>query len=200
MPAGHLPVRSYLAVPVKASGGEVLGGLFFGHSQPGVFTEQHERLAVGIASWAAVALENARLYVAARKPNRLKDRVPGRALARAAHAAERDPRLRAAAARRRARRREGRTRAGDARAQRIVADADRRRRARRLADRRPGRSGWTCSRWNCRSSCTTRSQPCSRPPTRRACACRRSSIPALARSPAIPSGCSRWCGTCCPTP
>src|SRR5262249_17684471 len=29
MPAGHLPVRSYLAVPVKSRSGEVLGGLFF---------------------------------------------------------------------------------------------------------------------------------------------------------------------------
>ena len=34
MPPGHLPVRSYLAVPVKAAHGEVLGGLFFGHSGP----------------------------------------------------------------------------------------------------------------------------------------------------------------------
>ena len=33
MPPGHLPVRSYLALPVKAPSGEVLGGLFFGHSQ-----------------------------------------------------------------------------------------------------------------------------------------------------------------------
>ena len=49
MPPGHLPVRSYLAVPVKGVSGEVLGGLFFGHSRVGVFTEQHERLAVGIA-------------------------------------------------------------------------------------------------------------------------------------------------------
>lgn len=57
MPKGHLPVRSYLAVPVKAASGEVLGGLFFGHSQPGVFTEQHEQLATGVAAWAAVALE-----------------------------------------------------------------------------------------------------------------------------------------------
>jgi hypothetical protein len=30
MPEGHLPVRSYLAVPVKSRSGEVLGGLFFG--------------------------------------------------------------------------------------------------------------------------------------------------------------------------
>ena len=39
MPAGHLPVRSYLAVPVKAGSGEVLGGLFFGHSEAGDFHE-----------------------------------------------------------------------------------------------------------------------------------------------------------------
>jgi PAS domain S-box-containing protein len=73
MPKGHLPVRSYLAVPVKAASGNVLGGLFFGHSQPGVFTEQHEQLVTGIAAWASVALENARLYREAREADRLKD-------------------------------------------------------------------------------------------------------------------------------
>ena len=73
MPPGHLPVRSYLAVPVKGVAEDVLGGLFFGHSAVGVFTEQHERLAVGIAAWAAVALENARLYDEAQSANRTKD-------------------------------------------------------------------------------------------------------------------------------
>jgi PAS domain S-box-containing protein len=73
LPLGHLPVRSYLAVPVKTVSGSVLGGLFFGHSQTGVFTEQHERLVEGIATWASVALENARLYVEARDANRMKD-------------------------------------------------------------------------------------------------------------------------------
>jgi PAS domain S-box-containing protein len=73
MPRGHLPVRSYLAVPVKARTGEVVGGLFFGHSESDRFTPQHERLAVGIASWASVALENARLYQDAQEANRLKD-------------------------------------------------------------------------------------------------------------------------------
>ena len=73
MPPGHLPVRSYLAVPVKGLSGNVLGGLFFGHSQPDKFGEQHERLAVGVASWASVALENSRLYSEARDANRLKD-------------------------------------------------------------------------------------------------------------------------------
>jgi PAS domain S-box-containing protein len=70
---GHLPVRSYLAVPIKAGSGEVLGGLCFGSSQVGVFTELHERLALGVAVWASVALENARLYQSARDADRLKD-------------------------------------------------------------------------------------------------------------------------------
>jgi PAS domain S-box-containing protein len=73
MPRGHLPVRSYLAVPVKGRSGTVIGGLFFGHSEPDRFTEVHERLAVGISSWASVALENARMYAAAQEASRLKD-------------------------------------------------------------------------------------------------------------------------------
>ena len=73
MPPGHLPVRSYLAVPVRGIKGDVLGGLFFGHSQTAMFNEQHERLAVGIASWASVALENARLYSEAQVASRMKD-------------------------------------------------------------------------------------------------------------------------------
>jgi signal transduction histidine kinase/CheY-like chemotaxis protein len=73
MPAGHLPVRSYLAVPVKGRSGDVIGGLFFGHSEVGRFTESHERLAVGVASWASVALENARMYAAVQEASRLKD-------------------------------------------------------------------------------------------------------------------------------
>jgi signal transduction histidine kinase/integral membrane sensor domain MASE1/ActR/RegA family two-component response regulator len=73
MPPGHLPVRSYLAVPVVGRGGTVLGGLFFGHSQPAVFTERHEQLAAGVAGWAAIALDNARLYKNVEEANRLKD-------------------------------------------------------------------------------------------------------------------------------
>jgi PAS domain S-box-containing protein len=65
MPEGHLPVRSYLAIPVISRSGEVLGGMFFGHSDAGVFTEEHERLAAGIAGWTALAIDNARLYTAA---------------------------------------------------------------------------------------------------------------------------------------
>jgi PAS domain S-box-containing protein len=67
MPAGHLPVRSYLAVSVVSRRGEVIGGLFFGHAQPGVFTARAERLVSGIAASAAVAMDNARLYAAERR-------------------------------------------------------------------------------------------------------------------------------------
>jgi PAS domain S-box-containing protein len=73
MPDGHLPVRSYLAVPVTSRSGEVLGGLFFGHAEVGVFTDRDERLVLGIASQTAVAMDNARLFEAARRANAAKD-------------------------------------------------------------------------------------------------------------------------------
>jgi two-component sensor histidine kinase len=65
MPKGHLPVVSYLAVPVIARSGEVIGGMFFGHKRAGVFTERAEKLVSGIAAQAAVAIDNARLFQAA---------------------------------------------------------------------------------------------------------------------------------------
>ena len=67
MPKGHLPVRSYLAIPVVSRSGEVIGGLFFGHPEPGVFTERAERIITGVAAQAAVAVDNARLYEAAQR-------------------------------------------------------------------------------------------------------------------------------------
>ncbi|HEX2555453.1 MAG TPA: PAS domain S-box protein [Microvirga sp.] len=67
MPEGHLPVRSYLAVPVTSRSGEVLGGLFFGHAEPGRFSAEHETLLVGVAGQAATAIDNARLFQAAQR-------------------------------------------------------------------------------------------------------------------------------------
>ena len=67
MPLGHLPVLSYLAVPVKGRSGEVLGALCFGHPEPARFLPVHAQLAEGVASQAAVALENAHLYDQARR-------------------------------------------------------------------------------------------------------------------------------------
>lgn len=62
MPQGHLPVVSYLAVPVISSSGEVIGGLFFGHDEPGRFGPETETLIASIAGQAAVAMDNSRLH------------------------------------------------------------------------------------------------------------------------------------------
>ena len=59
------PIRSYLAVPVISRSGEVIGGLFFGHPEPNMFSERTERLSLGVAAQAAAAIDNARLYEAA---------------------------------------------------------------------------------------------------------------------------------------
>jgi PAS domain S-box-containing protein len=75
MPEGHLPVTSYLAVPVVSRSGEVMGGLFFGHPAPGMFTERDEIIVSGLASQAAVAMDNARLYEAAKKARAQAERA-----------------------------------------------------------------------------------------------------------------------------
>jgi PAS domain S-box-containing protein len=63
----RLSVRSYLAVPVVSRNSSVIGGLFFGHSAPGIFTERSERIVTGIATHAAIAIDNARLYEEAQR-------------------------------------------------------------------------------------------------------------------------------------
>jgi PAS domain S-box-containing protein len=67
MPEGHLPVRSYLAVPVMSRNGDVSGGLFFGHSEAGVFGERSERGMISLAAEAGVAIDNARLSLATQR-------------------------------------------------------------------------------------------------------------------------------------
>lgn len=67
MPKGHLPVRSYLAVPVVSRQGEVTGSLLFGHPEAGVFNEHHEQLVAGLAAQAAVGIDNSRLYEKAQR-------------------------------------------------------------------------------------------------------------------------------------
>lgn len=62
MPLGHLPVVSYLAVPVISRSGKVLGGLFLAHSEPNQFSEYEEYLLKGVAAQAAIAMDNAQLY------------------------------------------------------------------------------------------------------------------------------------------
>lgn len=79
MPKGHLPVRSYLAISVVSRTGKVLGGLFFGHPQPGRFSARHERLMVSLAANAAIAIDNAQLFRQVQQANEhLEERVAQR--------------------------------------------------------------------------------------------------------------------------
>ncbi len=75
IPKGHLPVVSFLAVPVISKSGEVIGALFFGHSGKGVFTEETEKLVTGVALQAAIALDNAKLFEEVKKANLENERL-----------------------------------------------------------------------------------------------------------------------------
>lgn len=76
MPNGHLPVRSYLATPVIAPGtDEVIGGLFFGHPDSGVFTVKSQTLIEGVAAQAAIAMGNARLFEEKKRAEELQKEV-----------------------------------------------------------------------------------------------------------------------------
>ena len=65
-PLGSASAQSVLAVPVTSHSGAVLGVLCLLDELPGQFSDRHQRIAHGIASWAAVALDNARVYEAER--------------------------------------------------------------------------------------------------------------------------------------
>ena len=65
MPEGHLPVRSYLAIPVATRRGEVLGGLFFGHPEPGRFSLHDETLVIGLGAQVAATIDSIKLNAGA---------------------------------------------------------------------------------------------------------------------------------------
>ncbi len=65
IPRGHPVVRSFLGAPLLDRHGQVRGGLLLGHTEPDRFSAEDEALLVGLATQAAVALENARLYQSA---------------------------------------------------------------------------------------------------------------------------------------
>lgn len=60
-PAGHPPMRSFLGVPIRIRG-QAWGNLYLTEKQGGEFTEADEEAAVILAEWAAIAIDNARLY------------------------------------------------------------------------------------------------------------------------------------------
>ena len=62
--------RSVLAVPVTSVEGDVVGALVLSGRETDVFDPRSERLVVGIAGQASIALDNARLYQAERETRR----------------------------------------------------------------------------------------------------------------------------------
>ena len=69
-PEGHPPMKSFLGVPVRVRN-EVFGNLYLTEKQGGgEFTEDDEAVLVALGSAAGVAIENARLYEAARRQQR----------------------------------------------------------------------------------------------------------------------------------
>jgi signal transduction histidine kinase len=60
-PAGHPVMRGFLGVPI-AIRGQTWGNLYLTEKQDGEFTQRDEDAAVILAEWAAVAIDNARLY------------------------------------------------------------------------------------------------------------------------------------------
>ncbi|MBV9208606.1 MAG: GAF domain-containing protein [Actinobacteria bacterium] len=69
-PAGHPPMSSFLGVPVRVRE-EVFGNLYLTNKRGGgEFTEDDEAVLVALGAAAGVAVENARLYEAARRQQR----------------------------------------------------------------------------------------------------------------------------------
>jgi two-component system, NarL family, sensor histidine kinase DevS len=69
-PGGHPPMRSFLGVPIRVRD-EVFGNLYLTNKRAGgEFTEDDEAVLVALGAAAGVAVENARLYDAARRQQR----------------------------------------------------------------------------------------------------------------------------------
>jgi two-component system, NarL family, sensor histidine kinase DevS len=73
-PANHPPMKSFLGVPIAVRG-KVFGNLYLCDKAGGdVFTDVDEELAVGLASAAGIAIENARLHARVAELATLEDR------------------------------------------------------------------------------------------------------------------------------
>ncbi|MFC3200006.1 PAS domain S-box protein [Parapedobacter deserti] len=70
-------MASYLQIPVISSNGTVVGELFFGHPQQAAFDDRHEELVSSIASHAAIALDNSKLFEEVKALNKKKDEFIG---------------------------------------------------------------------------------------------------------------------------
>ena len=68
-PPGHPPMHTFLGVPVRVHD-RVFGNLYLTEKSDGSFDEDDERVVVALAGAAGVAIENARLFDAARQRER----------------------------------------------------------------------------------------------------------------------------------
>lgn len=73
-PAGHPPMHSFLGVPVVIHG-QVWGNLYLTEKDEGEFTDRDEEAVVILAQWAAIAIENARLYALSEQRRELSEKA-----------------------------------------------------------------------------------------------------------------------------
>lgn len=74
-PPGHPPMTTFLGVPIKIRG-EAWGNLYLTDKVGGgAFTQLDEELAILLADWAAIAIDNARLYASLERRHAELERV-----------------------------------------------------------------------------------------------------------------------------
>jgi len=67
VPRGHIPVRSFLGVQLRAREGTILGAFLIGDTHPSRFTSRHAELIEALSAQAAVAIHNAQLVARERQ-------------------------------------------------------------------------------------------------------------------------------------
>jgi signal transduction histidine kinase len=76
-PPGHPEMKTFLGVPIVIRG-EAYGNLYLAEKGSGPFTEADEEATIVLAEWAAIAIENARLYSSSEERRRQLERAVGR--------------------------------------------------------------------------------------------------------------------------
>ncbi len=67
--------QSFMSVPITSKSGETIGSLMLGHRHKNVFTEEAEKMVLGVVSQATVALDNAMLFQKLVSANDEKERL-----------------------------------------------------------------------------------------------------------------------------
>src|SRR5258708_7882866 len=67
VPRGHIPVRSFLGVQLRARDGSILGAFLIGDTRPCRFSARHVELIEALSAQAAVAIHNAQLVARERR-------------------------------------------------------------------------------------------------------------------------------------